>query len=566
MKFALCQQNITIGDFDGMERLYRTVWERARDGGASVLVLPELATTGYPPRDLLSYKRFVDRNLTLVHTMAQWTLNGPAIITGCVTPNYDNPGRDLFNSASLLDSGQVQATVHKTLLPTYDVFDEDRYFEPAPYRQIVLLRSVPIGLTICEDIWTSTEHWHKLRYITDPVDELVSLGARLLINLSASPFSLDKPPIRQHLISDKARKHGVPALYVNQVGAHDELVFDGNSMVFDSTGRVIRQLAAFQDDFCIVDLANTDTAHSVGGQPQLFSTRQCWEEQAVSAICLGIKDYVRKSGFDTVVLGLSGGIDSALTAVLASIALGPEHVWGIAMPTRFSSTHSVEDACILAQTLGIRFDVIPIEPTFAAIVDQLAPVFQHRPFDLAEENLQARLRGTTLMAVANKFGSLLLCTSNKSEAAVGYTTLYGDMTGALAPIADLYKTQVYAICRWLNRDREIIPARTIEKPPSAELRFDQKDEDSLPPYDVLDSILKPLIESPDDLDKLQPTWDAAVKTLVERVTLMVRRAEYKRRQAPPVLRISGKAFGVGRRMPVVWKTDSLLRGSAEIDN
>lgn len=559
MKLALCQQNITIGDFEGMERSYRIRWEQARDAGATALVLPELASTGYPPRDLLSYKSFVDRSIDLVQTMAQWTHNGPAIITGCVTPNYENPGRDLYNSASVLDGGRVQSTIHKSLLPTYDVFDEDRYFEPASQRRVVWLRSVPIGLTICEDIWTSADHWHKVRYVTDPVDELIGLGARLLVNLSASPFSLDKPPIRQHIISDKARKHGVPAIYVNQVGAHDELVFDGNSLVFDSSGRVVHQLPAFQNDFCVVDLATTNVSLPIGSNAGAVSKPLRWEEQAIAAICLGIRDYVHKSGFENVVLGLSGGIDSALTATLATMALGPKHVWGIAMPTRYSSAHSEEDARILAQSLGIRFDVVPIEATFSAMVEQLEPLFQGRPFDLAEENLQARLRGTTLMAVANKFGALVLCTSNKSEAAVGYTTLYGDMTGALAPIADLYKTQVYSICRWLNRDHEIIPTRTLEKPPSAELRFDQKDEDSLPPYDVLDRILKPLIESPDDLDDLQRSWDADMKTLAERVTLMVRRAEYKRRQAPPTLRISGKAFGIGRRMPVVWKTDSLLR-------
>ncbi len=545
MRIALTQNNITIGDFAGIEATWHAQWKRAADAGADVLMLPELATTGYPPRDLLARPRFIERNLELVDTMRSWTADGgPAILSGCILPNDAPGGNDFFNAAVLLQNGEIVARIHKSLLPSYDVFDEDRYFEPATSRQVVEIAGIPVGITICEDIWSSPEHWNRLRYPVDPCAELRAAGARILFNLSASPFAMGKPQVRHALISETARTHGVPVVYLNQVGGHDELIFDGHSVVAAADGTITHRLAPFEEDFQVLDL-EPDAHFGEESDPEMPA-----EEEAFRALVLGTRDYVRKSGFQKVLLGLSGGIDSALTAVVAAHAIGPENVHCIAMPTRYSSEHSVEDARGLAQNLGMPFSRVPIDATFQSMLDQMAPLFEDRPADVTEENLQARIRGMTLMALSNKSGALVLATGNKSELAVGYCTLYGDMCGALAVIGDVQKTLVYRISRWLNRETEVIPWNTIDKPPSAELRPGQKDEDSLPPYKSLDAILSAYVEEHHPSEAIAGITGLD-SDLVQSMISLIDRAEYKRRQSAPVLKITDKAFGVGRRIPIV---------------
>ncbi len=544
MRIALVQRNSTIGDFSGIEETLRDAYEQACRQNADIVVYPELATTGYPPRDLLAREPFIAKNKQLVETMATWTAHGPAIVVGWVEPNPSPVGNRLFNSAAVLERGEWAANVQKSLLPSYDVFDEDRYFEPAQERKVVTIGGCKVGITICEDIWSSPEHWDTIRYPVDPCAELVNQGAEVLLNISASPFSDGKSEIRRRIVQEKAQTLGVPLVYVNQVGAHDELIFDGGSMVVQANGDISRYLPAFQDALEVVDI------HSPSVSVPLRQRSR--EEDLYNALLLGVRDYVQKSGFQTVCLGLSGGIDSALTAVIAVDALGPENVHGLAMPSPYSSDHSVEDALQLAANLGCPVHTIPIGDTFFAMNKQLEPLFKGLEPDVTEENLQARIRGTTLMALSNKMGALLLTTGNKSEMAVGYCTLYGDMCGALAVIADVPKTWVYALCRWLNRESIRIPVRTIEKPPSAELRPGQVDSDSLPPYSILDAIIEGVVERGASVDDLSGTLDISDAEL-ERVVRLIHLNEYKRRQAPPVLKVTSKAFGVGRRMPIVMK-------------
>jgi len=505
------------------------------------VVGPELALTGYPPRDLLLRPGFVQRSLESLQHLAAAT--GPTgLLTGFVGENPARPGRVVTNAVALLQHGRVLATRIKTLLPTYDVFDEDRYFEPAAGNQPVEFNGRRIGLTICEDLWNDEDFWHDRRYRRNPAVELAAAGAEIIFNVSASPWHLGKNRLRHAMLASLAAKTRCPLVYCNLVGGNDELIFDGASQVFNAAGELVARGAMFAEDFVLVE---TD-APAAPPPPELPD-----EEKLHRALVLGLRDYLHKCGFKSAVLGLSGGIDSALTACLAAEALGPENVHGIALPSQFSSSGSLEDACQLAANLGIRHDVIPIQTAFESLKQQLAPVFAGRPEDTTEENIQARLRGVILMALSNKFGSLLLTTGNKSELAVGYCTLYGDMCGGLAVISDLPKRDVYRLSRWINRDREIIPAASLTKPPSAELRPNQTDQDSLPPYDTLDAILEAyVVECRSVPEIIAAGFDEAA---VRRVVRLIDLSEYKRRQAAPGLKVTSKAFGVGRRIPIAQR-------------
>ena len=534
MKIALCQINPTITDFDGnVERILRYA-DMARGRGAELAVFPELCVMGYPPRDLVEKDFVVEANLRALDRVARG-LPLPALV-GFVGRNPEDRGRAVHNSAALLADGEVKAVTHKRLLPTYDVFDEDRYFAPGPASQPIEFNGRRLGVTICEDAWAPIETHHG----ADPVADIVAAGADLLINLSASPFTLGKREVRMGLFAEHARRHGKPMLMVNQVGGNDELVFDGGSMVLDGGGRLVAEAPYFVESLLVADVDALDGPIEPADMPDT--------EAVFRALVLGTRDYLHKCGFTKAVVGLSGGVDSALTAVIAAAALGPGNVLGVSMPSRFSSTHSRDDAEELAENLRIEHRVIPIEDAHQAYLEMLAPVFADRPPDVTEENLQARIRGCVLMALSNKFGALLLTTGNKSEYAVGYATLYGDMCGGLAPINDLPKTMVYAVARWVNREGEVIPRNTLTKAPSAELRPDQTDQDSLPPYDTLDRILHAYIEEGKDYHEIRALGlDPAV---VAETIRMVERSEYKRRQACPGLKVTSKAFGYGRRIPV----------------
>ena len=541
MKIALAQINTTVGDLTGNEVRILEAYRRAVAAGAHLVVFPELATTGYPPRDLLLRPRFIAENLAVLNRLA--AAAGPAgMVIGYVGRPEKQPGRDVTNAVALLHRGRIVATRTKTLLPTYDVFDEDRYFEPAGGNEPVDFQGTKLGLTICEDVWNDEDYWDERRYRRNPAAELAQAGATVLLNCSASPWHLGKTRARRDMLSQLAAKTRCPVIYCNLVGGNDELVFDGTSMVFDSRGRLLGEARRFEEDLLLLEIEGT---------PAIQPAEPKDEELVFRALALGLRDYVRKCGFKSVVLGLSGGIDSALTACLAVSALGPENVHGVSLPSQFSSQGSLDDARVLAQNLGIRYDVIPIQPPFVATKGQLQGVFAGRAEDLTEENIQARLRGVVLMALSNKFGSLLLTTGNKSEVAVGYCTLYGDMCGGLAVIADVPKTMVYRIARWVNRDQELIPAASLTKPPSAELRPDQTDQDSLPPYEVLDRILEAYVvelKSPAEIIAAGvPEED------VRRVVRLIDSSEYKRRQSAPGLKVTTKAFGMGRRVPIAQR-------------
>ena len=541
MKIALAQINTTVGDLAGNEARILDTYRRAVAAGASLVVFPELSTTGYPPRDLLLRPWFVAHNLAVLDRLAAAT--GPAgLVAGFVGCNEKRPGRPLTNSVALLHQGRIVATRAKTLLPTYDVFDEDRYFEPAADNQPVEFMGMRLGLTICEDLWNDEDYWDDRRYRRNPAAELVQAGATILLNSSASPWHLGKTRARRDMLSQLAAKTHCPVVYCNLVGGNDELVFDGTSMVLDPHGRLLAELPRFKEDLLVLDLDQTSTIQPAEPPD---------EELVFQALTLGLRDYVLKCGFSSVVLGLSGGIDSALTACIAAAALGKDHVHGVSLPSQFSSQGSLDEARLLAQNLGIRYDVIPIQPPFVSVKEQLREVFAGRPEDIAEENIQARLRGVILMALSNKFGSILLTTGNKSEMAVGYCTLYGDMCGGLAVIADVPKTMVYRISKWINREKEIIPAASIAKPPSAELRPNQTDQDSLPPYEVLDRILE------DYVVRLKTPAEIVASGMTEadtkRVVRLIDLSEYKRRQAAPGLKVTTKAFGMGRRVPIAQR-------------
>ena len=541
MKIALAQINTTVGDFAGNEAKILRAYQRGVVAGAEVVVFPELATCGYPPRDLLLKPSFVEANLDLLTRLAKAT-GTTAMLVGYVGKNAIRPGRETTNSAALLQNGRIMASRSKMLLPTYDVFDEDRYFEPATENHPCDLNGRKIGVTICEDAWNDEDFWQDRRYRINPIAELANEGAELIFNLSASPWHLGKNRIRHAMLGSLAKKVQRPLFYSNLIGGNDELIFDGASLAFDSKGELIARGKMFEEDFVVVD---SEASAAVGPSEMLD------DEKVYRGLVLGLRDYLHKCGFKAAVLGLSGGIDSALTAVLAVEALGAENVRGVSLPSQYSSQGSLDDARLLAKHLGIKYDIVPIQPMFVAAKEQLREVFRGCREDTTEENIQARLRGVVLMAISNKFGSLLLTTGNKSELAVGYCTLYGDMCGGLAVISDVPKTMVYRISKWINREREIIPETSITKPPSAELRPNQTDQDSLPPYDVLDAILEAyVVQMKSASDIVQSGFDEAT---VKRVVRLIDGAEYKRRQAAPGLKVTSKAFGVGRRIPVAQR-------------
>jgi NAD+ synthase (glutamine-hydrolysing) len=550
MRIALAQINPTVGDIGANCRRIIRFIDDARKQRADLVVFPELALIGYPPKDLLLKPTFIDDNLAALAAVAR-AATGIDALVGYVDRNTDPVGRPLHNAAALLRDGRIVSRHFKTLLPTYDVFDESRYFEPAPPGQdaahnVVPIAERPVGICICEDLWNDEKLIPRRLYHQNPIAELCAAGAAVLVNTSASPFVLGKHDFRLELFSAQARRWNRPLVYVNQVGGNDELVFDGNSVVFDRTGRVIAQARDFDEDLLVVDIAAADTDL----EDARIETHSSGLESVYKALLLGLRDYVRKCGFNSVVLGLSGGIDSALTAALAAAALGPEKVLGVAMPSRFSSQGSIDDARQVAQNLGIAFRIIPIAAVHDAYEATLADTFAGRPPDVTEENLQARVRGGILMALSNKFNHLLLTTGNKSEIAVGYCTLYGDMCGGLAVISDVPKTMIWDLARWINAKsgRELIPQSSIDKVPSAELRPNQTDQDSLPPYPVLDAILFRYVEEEKSAAQIVAEgYDAAT---VLRVVRLIDRSEYKRRQAAPGIKVTTRAFGFGRRMPI----------------
>jgi NAD+ synthase (glutamine-hydrolysing) len=566
MKIGFLQLNSTVGDFAGNRQKLLAGYEQARARGAEFVLAPELFLCGYPPRDLLLREDFIAANLAALAETAGGVGAVPLCI-GYVDKNPERPGRALRNAAAILQNAGVVWRTSKCLLPTYDVFDEDRYFEPAKTIAPFEFNGCKLGITICEDIWNDEDFWPERRYRRDPVKELIAQGAEIILNLSASPWHDGKERMRLAMLQRVARDEGVPLAQVNLVGANDELIFDGHSVTMDARGEVIAMGKGFAEEIFVADLDKAGTARfavraassgatvpsalPAGTSQRDLPTFPSREQQLFSALSLGIRDYIHKCGFKSVIVGLSGGIDSALAAVLAVEALGADQVLGVSMPARYSSEGSLSDAAALAKNLGIRFEVLPIEPAFKSVESQLARVFAGTKPNEAEENVQSRLRGVTLMALSNKFGALVLTTGNKSEMAVGYCTLYGDMCGALAPLADVFKTDVYKIARWVNRESEIIPAASISKPPSAELRPNQTDQDSLPPYETLDEILDAcVVKNLDKEEIIRRGFGAAVvNDVINKVTF----SEYKRRQAAPGLKVSSRAFGMGRRIPVAQR-------------
>ncbi|MGB8130741.1 MAG: NAD+ synthase [Candidatus Angelobacter sp.] len=545
MKIALGQINPTIGDFSGNSKKIIESSRQALAQGAEMILFPELAVCGYPPRDLLEKPAFVERNQQVIKEIAQ-AVPQITIVCGFVSPAKVETGKSVMNSAAVLREGAVQFVQSKMLLPTYDVFDEMRYFDPAESQNLLPLGSKQFALTICEDAWNDKHFWHRRLYPVDPVDELLHAGGNMVLNISASPFHLGKRELRRQMLATIARDNRVPVLFVNQVGGNDSLIFDGSSMVIAPDGRIVAQAKSFEEDLVIFD--------SETMQGDMHEQVPVGVASAYAALALGTRDYVRKCGFSKVVIGLSGGIDSALTAAIAVDALGKENVTGIAMPSQYSSEHSIKDARQLACKLGIRFEVIAIGDVFDGYRKALARLFAGTPEDVAEENLQSRIRGNILMAFSNKFGALVLTTGNKSEVGVGYCTLYGDMVGGLGVISDVPKTMVYELSRYVNSIKPVIPQSTIDKPPSAELRPGQKDSDTLPPYEVLDNILEDYVEDYHTAERIAADRKYDIK-LVRDVIRMIERSEYKRQQAAPGLKITPKAFGLGRRFPIAQKSE-----------
>lgn len=543
VKIALAQINYHIGNFDDNVRKIRHAIRASREAGADLAVFAELAVSGYPPRDFLEFDDFISRCRQAVEDIAR-DCTGIAAVVGCPVPNPELPGKDLYNAAVFLEDGKVGHVYYKALLPNYDVFDEYRYFEPGRKFDVVEFKGKKIALTVCEDLWDTGA---DPMYTLNPMDELIRHSPDLIINIAASPFHYSQNRTRTAVLTDNVRRYRLPLFYVNHVGAQTELLFDGGSMAIAKDARVWDRLKFFEEDLKIFDLDEMDA--SPGNYPEVEEGPDDKIRLIHDALVMGIRNYFGKLGFEKAILGLSGGIDSAVTLVLAAEALGSGNVWAVLMPSAFSSEHSVTDAVDLARNLGCRYDTIPIAPAFDSLEASLKPFFATLPFDVTEENMQARIRGLILMALSNKFGHILLNTSNKSEAAVGYGTLYGDMNGGISVLGDVYKTQVFELARYINRDKEIIPVNTLVKPPSAELREGQKDSDSLPEYEILDDILYQYIErrkGPKDLVAM-----GFEEALVRRVLWMVNSSEHKRYQTPPILRVSPKAFGMGRRMPIV---------------
>jgi NAD+ synthase (glutamine-hydrolysing) len=542
MKIALAQLNPTVGDFAGNSTKIVDFTQRAAQRGADLAVFSELCLCGYLPMDLIERPQFIDRNERELACLAK-QLPIPSIV-GYAARATGSTGKSAFNAAALLANGKIEFVQHKMLLPTYDVFDESRYFQPAASQNVFSLGGQNLGITICEDIWNDKTFWAKPLYERDPVAELVAKHASLIINISGSPYTINKRALRLDMLRALAKSHGLPVVYVNQVGGNDSLVFDGGSVVVLPDGEIPAQASSFVEDLVLFD-----TEKSMGNLHTHAATEI---DLVLQALICGTRDYVCKSGFRSVVVGLSGGIDSSIVAAVAVAALGPKNVLGVSMPGPFSSDGSRTDARLLAENLGIEFLTIPITDVFHSYKTVLAEAFRGRPEDVTEENLQARVRGNYLMALSNKFGSMVLSTGNKSEMAVGYCTLYGDMAGGLAMLSDVPKTMVYALADVINGERELIPRASIEKPPSAELRPNQKDLDSLPPYDVLDRILKAYIEDVMSPEEIASEYRFDVD-LVCSIARKVDRNEYKRRQAPPGLKITSRAFGLGRPFPIVQK-------------
>jgi NAD+ synthetase len=546
VKIALAQINPTVGDFTGNIAKIVSASQRAAGSGARLTLFSELSVCGYPPADLLDKPSFLARCVTAVDELRQATATLPtAVLIGVALPAPSGSGKQAVNAAVLLDKGQVLLEQHKMLLPFYDVFDEQRYFAPATSQKVVELEGERLAVTICEDAWNDKNFWPQRLYPVDPIEDLMHQRPTLLINISASPFWHGKRQIRQRMLAAIATHHKIPVFLSNQVGGNDSLIFDGSSFGMAADGTLLAEAASFRED---IVMAESSTV--TGRVPTLADAGADDEtEAAYGALVLGTRDYVLKTGFRKALIALSGGIDSALVAAIAVDALGAENVLGIGMPSQYSSTGSIEDSRKLAANLGIRFEILPIAGLFQEFTHTLQPIFTGTKPDLTEENLQSRIRGTLMMALSNKFSSLVLTTGNKSEMAVGYCTLYGDMVGALAVIGDLVKTRVYALCRWVNRNGEIIPEAILTKPPSAELRPDQKDTDSLPPYDVLDPILEAYVERYESPAQIVAAYGFPPST-VEHVVHLVERTEYKRQQAAPVLKVTPKSFGAGRRFPI----------------
>jgi NAD+ synthase/NAD+ synthase (glutamine-hydrolysing) len=547
MRIALAQINPTVGDIAGNTRIILERIAAARSAGAHLVLIPELAIFGYPPKDLVLKRRLVERNVQACEEIAA-ACTGITAVVGFVQPDASGEGKALFNAAAACQHGRIIAKYEKNLLPTYDVFDEARYFNAGTRPCVIDVPhdgargSTRVGVTICEDLWHDAQYAGRRVYGVDPIERTVQAGAELIVNISASPFETAKEQTREDLFSRQAARHARPIAYCNQVGGNDDLIFDGASHVIDAGGRIIARANSFEEDMLLVDLADPASARVA---PQLE-----YIERVYRALVLGTRDYVHKCGFSDVVLGLSGGIDSAVTAAIAVAALGADHVHGYALPSRYSSDHSLADAQELAANLGMSYQTLPIEGPHAAMEQALAPIFANAPSGVAEENVQARLRGNLLMAISNKRGWLLLTTGNKSELAVGYCTLYGDMSGGLAVLSDVPKTVVYTLARYINRiwRGPCIPERTITKPPSAELKPNQADQDTLPPYDLLDAVLERYIEREQSVEEIaEAGFDGAT---VERIARLVDISEYKRKQAAVGLKVTSRAFGTGRRMPI----------------
>ena len=549
MKIALAQIDPTVGDFTGNLEKIVAASRRAASQGARLTVFSELAICGYPPADLLEKPSFLARCRSAVCELAEATRALPtAVLAGTALPapregTVSLGWKPAVNAAVLIDGGRVLLEQHKRLLPFYDVFDEQRYFTPAAEQKTVELDGLRLAISICEDAWNDKNFWPRQLYRVDPVEELMRQNPAVHINLSSSPFWHSKRALRREMLAAIARRHRIPVLMCNQVGGNDSLIFDGSSLALDARGNPIAQARSFEEDLVVVDPFDAAPIP----EPQDDDTAAAYQ-----ALVLGTRDYVRKCSFSRALVGLSGGIDSALVAAVATEALGAENVIGVGMPSPYSSAGSVDDSRQLAAHLGIRFETIPISGLFAEYKRALDPLFAGLPPGIAEENIQSRIRGNLLMALSNKFGALVLTTGNKSEMAVGYCTLYGDMVGALAVIGDLVKTRVYAICRWLNREREVVPEVILTKPPSAELRPGQKDTDSLPPYEVLDPILEAYVERYETPEHIAATTGFSLE-LVKQVVKLVERSEYKRQQAAPVLKVTSKSFGMGRRFPIAVK-------------
>jgi len=545
VKIFIAQLNPTVGALSSNAELIRNAYDLGVGAGADLVMVTELAVTGYPPRDLLDREVFINAALEVRDALVSQT-GKTALLFGCITRNESWCGKPLHNTAILAQNGKIVLQQHKVLLPTYDVFDELRYFQPGDSVRTADLNGMRVGITICEDFWFDDEVLGTKLYCNNPVDQLARQGAQVLLNISASPFNSGKRKSRYELFSEIAKRYRIPLVYVNQVGGNDELLFDGSSIVIDGEGKTI---------FCAPSFEEHHTMINLRGEPCESVQSLDEAEEIGRGLVLGLRDYIRKCGFKDIVVGLSGGIDSAVTAAIAVDALGKEHVTGIAMPSKFSSKSSLDDACVLAQNLGIAFHVVPIEPIYEPYEESFNKLFNNNVFDTTNENVQARIRGNILMAWSNRTGALVVSTGNKSELAVGYCTLYGDMAGGLALLGDVYKTTVYKVASWINRKREITPRSSITKAPSAELRPNQTDQDTLPPYEVLDGILRLYVEEWCEVDEI--VAKGYERPLVENILRAVDTNEFKRRQAAPTIRVSEKAFGSGRQMPIAqrWRRE-----------